>query len=195
MDADSLGADRPGARALLILQDADYMYHTPVYVQRLQGLCDQFVDFAYLGEYESTGGHRYFRFFAATVRGTADPAWDPNVSCPTLPHAYIAQPRRGRSVSGIFDIYGWAMEEPSGVANVEVILDDVSLITQYGIAWYRAYNLNPRIRDPQRPYVMFKARFDPVEHAPGRHTLSIRVHPVNGSPYIFGTRTFYSFPP
>lgn len=195
MDAAALSADRPGARALLILQDADYMYHSQINVAGLQDLCDRFVDFEYLGDYEMEGGHKYFRFFAASVRRAADPAWDPTVSCPTLPQAYIGQPRRGRTATGNFNVFGWAMAEPGGVADVEVLLDGAPLATQYGIQWTEEATLNPWIGDPRRPNVMFLHRFDPAEHAPGRHTLSIRVHPVDGPPYIYGTRTFYSFPP
>ena len=103
---------RHGTSVLLILRDPHYLYHNPDAVRILARLCGNFDQLRYLGEFESTGGHRYFRYFSGVVRPTEAVPSDHSLkgkpgSCPLLPTLYVAQPRRGSTVRGRHEGFGW----------------------------------------------------------------------------------------
>lgn len=195
MDEASLRRDRAGEPALIAVEDSHFWFSSHREVAWRARLCTIFDELRHLEDFELTAGRRNFLFYAGRVRGLDTPPRDQDLgpgNCPTLPSAYLAQPKRGSSVEGSLILYGWAVDDRVGVRSVEMLLDGKAIgPATYGNYAPRVRELMPGSTDPNHPNVGFHFEWDSGVTAPGRHKLSFRVVSNDGNEREFGSRTVF----
>lgn len=199
----SLARKRAGDRALIVIEEESYFYHSKAESAWLRGLCDVFSDLTYLGVQELSGGAKAFKFYAGRVNGIGERS-PPEESgeatgfrpCATMPPAYIAQPRRGSVVRGTIPVFGWAVEDrnfdaPVPVQSVHIRVDgeDVGPAV-LGSGWPEKH-LRPSARKISTAPVGFEYLWDTTTLAEGLHQFAIRVQYHDGRRRDFGQRTVY----
>lgn len=104
--------------------------------------------------------------------------------------ARMRQPDAGAVLAGHVAVTGWAIQDGSGVARVEVLLDGrVAALAHYGIEDVEVRSQWPRSDDPGQPDVGFSAALDLRGVAPGRHELALRVLGRDGRERVLEQRT------
>ncbi len=118
--------------------------------------------------------------------------YDPGASgrCDAPALAFLDIPLPGASVSGAFDLRGWASQDGVGVARVEVLIDGRNLgPVHYGTDNPGVRSQWPDSDDPQHPQVGFIARVDLRGVAVGEHVLALRVTGRDGRVRVLENRT------
>ena len=103
--------------------------------------------------------------------------------CVTPAVAYIDAPAPEATVSGRFQVTGWAVKDVVGVESVTVTLDGEPVAeARYGIAnaWVGEF-LRGRSLDPGHPHVAFTASVDTAGLPAGRHWLGLEIRGRDGS--------------
>lgn len=196
LDQPALRREHKGARALILVEQRHYQFHNPAHVRWRAGLCALFDDIRFVGDHEFPHGRRHYEFYSGVVRPPGAPAparVAGPANCGAMPTHYIAQPKRGQTVRGIWDIWGWAIDEASGVRGIEVLVDGKPVgVAKYG----NVLNAGERswmaaARDPQIPNIAFTFKWDTRTLAEGRHILALRVTTNQGNARIIGRRTVF----
>lgn len=106
----------------------------------------------------------------------------PPTQCVLPALAWIDQPTPGASVSGVFELSGWAFKDGEGIARVEVTLDGTVVAeADYGQSMPHVATYWRISTDPAHPKVGFHVRIDTSALAPGRHWLGLVLHGRDGS--------------
>lgn len=107
---------------------------------------------------------------------------DRTAACVAPALAYIDTPLSGATVSGSFNVAGWAFKDGIGLTGVDILIDGRRVgDATYGMpkpgtaAYWKISN------DPNHPDVGFSARIDLTDVAPGRHWLGLRLRGRDGS--------------
>jgi 4-amino-4-deoxy-L-arabinose transferase-like glycosyltransferase len=166
----AMTANRP---ALLLIDDSA----TPMKLRlRLyQDLCRQFGPLPRAEELSvDRGRKRYlvFRLTAQTAKG----------ECVAPALSWIDQPANKEKDSGKVRVEGWAFKEGVGIAAVDVLVDgQLAAPARYGLPMSKVAEYWQVSRDPNHPWVGFRAEIDSGTLEPGKHWLQLRLHGADGS--------------
>lgn len=170
-DAAVPDADRP---VLLVIAATDVRYRD--LLRRYHWLCARFGSLPPPRVVNVDHGRRRYLLLALA------PGRIPSTQCATPALAWIDLPRPGQSVSGGFQVRGWAFKDGIGLHTVEVLLDGEPVAqAEYGLPMPQVAAYWRISTDPVQPRVGFRAWIDMAEVAPGRHWLGLRLHGRDGS--------------
>ncbi len=194
LDEDSMRLKRAGADALIVVVDIDFWFQSAEEIAWRSSLCGVFDNLRHLGAFELPGGRKNFLFYAGRVMGPDDRderARGPG-NCPTLPAAYLTQPKRGATLKGVVDFWGWAVDDAVWVSKVEAVVDGKAVAAvSYGHNDPRVLRHMPGSTDPNHPRIAFFHQWDSTSVAEGEHTVEIRGHSTDGKIRNFGRRTVF----
>jgi hypothetical protein len=89
----------------------------------------------------------------------------------TIPFGYLDSPAPGETISGIYTIYGWALDDNQLIARVEIYLDGKMIgVAVYGESRPDVANAHPG-RDGS-PNFGYSFQLDTTLYSNGTHTLS-----------------------
>ena len=162
-----------GKPALLLLDDSA----TPMKsrLRLYQQLCQKFGPLPKAEELSVDRGRKRYLVF----RLAADP---PQGECVAPALSWIDQPGRGQTVSGRFEVRGWAFKEGVGIRAVDILVDgQFATRASYGQAMPNVQAYWQVSRDPNQPRVGFSAEVDAARLKPGKHWLQLRLQGVDGS--------------
>ena len=194
LDEGGLRRTRPGAPALLVLDNRDHWLDSRKDMAFRANLCSAFSALRYLGDFEFSGGRRHVHFYKGRVNppGTAPPGKLRPGNCGALPSGYMAYPKRGARLKGTIDIRGWVLDEDAGIKRVEILLDGKAIgRAAYGnpvsdIGW-----LIPGSTDPNFPKVGYSFPWNTAMIGNGAHHVAIRAYSTDGKMRDFGRRTVF----
>ena len=178
-------ADLRGAPALLVIGATDVPYRD--LLARYRALCDAFGPLPPPQVLNIDHGAQRFLLFRLPARAPATPCVAPAM-------AWIDSPEAGATVSGRFELRGWAFKSGVGVARVDVLLDGrpvgrvVYGLARPDVAAYWRQRDARGAADPQLPLVGFDALVDLPGVAPGEHRLGLRIYGRDGSVEDWPTR-------
>ncbi|MFQ5953584.1 MAG: ArnT family glycosyltransferase [Kiloniellales bacterium] len=199
LDEASLRREQAGATALIVHEDRRFWFNAHRELAWRARLCSVFDGLRQVDDLELPAGSRYFLIYSGRVRGPDGPrtaarhapAPGPG-NCATLPAAYIARPQRRDRVEGRVQVWGWAVDDAVGVAEVEVLVDGRAVgRAEYGGGWPRVRELMPGSSDPNHPNVGFSLYWDSTTVGEGAHRLAIRVRSNDGRTRTLAPRTIF----
>ncbi|KEZ96177.1 membrane protein, partial [Xanthomonas vasicola pv. vasculorum NCPPB 895] len=162
---------RTGPR-LLVLSPSDLRYRD--LLKRYHAICDMVGPLPPPTVVSTDHGYQRFLLFALPAQRQPGPSVAPAM-------AWIDTPLPNVTVSGKFEVRGWAFKDGIGLSNVELLLDGRPVAqATYG----NPLDVRPYWKistDPQHPNVGFTATLDTHALPPGMHWLGLRLHGHDGS--------------
>ncbi len=165
----------PGQPTLLVISSTDVKLRQ--LVNHYQSLCDRLGPLPAPEVVNIDRGAQRFLLFQLDGRRRPGPCVAPAI-------AYVNTPKPGASVSGSFEVDGWALKEGVGVKAVNITLDGKPVAkAQYGSddAWLVRDFYRGRSRDPNGTRIGFQARVQLGQDLRGEHWLGLEIIGGDGS--------------
>lgn len=182
---------RPQAveRGLLLFEETAVRewQRVPAYL----ALCEEWRHVQVLDELDVFHGRKRFVAFAVSSRESLG---QPRCQLPPMADFINLLPD-ARISRGKLEIQGWAIQDFTGIAAVEIWVDGRRVAdAHYGTAQPRVRAQWPMSRDPNHPGVGFVASVDASRWQPGRHEVALHVRGVDGQRRILAQRSFTLLP-
>ncbi len=194
LDEAGLRRDRAGREALILIDDRPYWFQIGREARFRRRLCAIFDNLSFLESFEYPAGRKHLMIYKGRVRApdAPPPAAATPASCAALASVYLPRPKRGFTRKGIVRLSGWAIDEASGIARVEVLVDGKVIgEASYGHHHGGLTRRFPGVRDPNIPRVGFRYRWDTTTLPDGPHRLAIRAIAKNGTVHDLPARTVF----
>lgn len=174
-----------GENALFITEDSTLDINEKLAV--MDRACTLFADLTLLDQLFLYQGDKIFSFYRGTSiqPSSADIA----TNCPRPSHLWLDQPAAGETISGSYDVSGWAINHGLGVSRVRVLLNgDVVGDVGRSVAREDVVEIRQAQDDPGAPRVGFEFELDTLRFTNGRYQLALEVISGAGERQLGATR-------
>jgi hypothetical protein len=194
LDEDSLRRRRPGALALIVLDDRSRWFRDIREARFRARLCEVFADLRRLGALELSSRRKNLLFFKGRVNGADAPraAASAPGTCPALPPVHVSFSGRGRVVSNTVQITVWVDAGRLGAKKFDLLIDGKAAnLTTDDRQATDARKLFPGSSEPGMSYSRYRYRWDTTTARNGAHHLSIRAGAADGRGVEYDRRTIF----
>jgi 4-amino-4-deoxy-L-arabinose transferase-like glycosyltransferase len=170
------------AQALFITEDNTLT--VPDKIEVLNRACMHMAGLHYVGQLSLFDGEKAFSFYRGELLASQIQA-----ICPQPSMGWIDQPAHNMKIVEDFSVSGWIINEGQGVDRVEVLINEVIVLSaEYGLPRQDVVDaLNVRA-DPNSPNLGFTAVLRRADIPRGRVTIEVRTIGKSGEIQVFGKR-------